>query len=307
MKPTLTDVHVDKILTNFSVAWKNELFIAEQIFPPVIVEKESDKYFVYGQEAFKLVKAKRADGAPAVEVDWSVSTDSYSTDVRALSKLVTERMRANADIPLNMDRDTTEFLTEKLAVDQEDEAASIAFSTAFITNYATLVGTAQWNNYDTSDPFSDIELGKESIRTKAGKEPNLIAVGGAVFAKLRQHPDILDRLGHHRNRFATSADLAQLFEVENFLVGRALKDTAAEGVAAVKAYIWGKHSLIAYVAPKPALKTLTLGITFRVRGYRKTKRFPLALREGDLIEVDDNYAIKIVSTDCGFLIADCIA
>jgi len=305
--PTLKDVHVDKILTNVSIQWRNPAYLAEKVFPVLLVEKESDKYFVYGKDSFRVEKALRADGAPAVEVDWGVSTDTYSTNEYAYSKLVTDRMRANADNPLNMDVDTTEFLTEKLAVFQENEAASIAFSTVAIPNNVTLSAGDQWSAFDTSDPFDDIETGKESIRSKAGREPNLIICGSEVFAKLKHHPDLLERVKYTAKGILTEDILASLFGVESFLVGRAMKDTAVEGQTPSLGYIWGKDLLIAYVAPRPGLKTLTLGLTLRVRGYRKTKRFRLDLRGGDLIEVSDNYCIKIVASDCGYLIKSAVA
>lgn len=47
-QPTASDVHIDKPLTNISVAYiqnTNE-FIADKVFPTVPVDKQTDKYFV---------------------------------------------------------------------------------------------------------------------------------------------------------------------------------------------------------------------------------------------------------------------
>ena len=48
-QPTPSDVHVDAILTNISVAYIQDqnYFIANKVFPSIPVEKQSDKYFKY--------------------------------------------------------------------------------------------------------------------------------------------------------------------------------------------------------------------------------------------------------------------
>ena len=48
-QPTQSQVHVDAILTNISVAYlqRAENFIADKVFPVVPVDKQSDKFFTY--------------------------------------------------------------------------------------------------------------------------------------------------------------------------------------------------------------------------------------------------------------------
>ncbi len=47
-QPTREDVHVDAVLTNISIAFIQaaENFIASRVFPIIVVDKQSDKYFV---------------------------------------------------------------------------------------------------------------------------------------------------------------------------------------------------------------------------------------------------------------------
>ena len=46
--PTRGDVHVNKPLTNISIAYMQmaENFIADKVFPNISVAKQSDRYFV---------------------------------------------------------------------------------------------------------------------------------------------------------------------------------------------------------------------------------------------------------------------
>jgi len=45
--PTRKDVHIDGPMTNISIAFRNDVYIAERVFPIVPVNKISDKFFVF--------------------------------------------------------------------------------------------------------------------------------------------------------------------------------------------------------------------------------------------------------------------
>jgi len=309
MKPTLTDVHIDTPLSNVSIKYQNALYVAEKLFPAVTVNKESDKYFKYGKEDFRIYKALRADGAEAQEVDWSVSTDSYSCDEYALSKLVTDRMRDNADNPLKPDIDTTEYLTNMILLQLENKIMSIATDTNNYASghYETLSGTDQWDDYENSDPRKTISDAKSVIAKKIGQDPNTIIVGKEVHEKLKYHPKILDAIKYTNLGVATVDLLKQLFEVDNYYVAGALYETATEGQTSSLNYLWGKNLIVAYVAPNVGLKVLTFGVTFRKTGYRRVKKWREEKRNGDMIEVADLFVPKVVCSDAAYLLKSVVA
>ncbi|KKM62911.1 hypothetical protein LCGC14_1516840, partial [marine sediment metagenome] len=45
--PTARQSHIDRALTNVSVAYSNADYIGPQVFPTVPVQKQSDKFFVF--------------------------------------------------------------------------------------------------------------------------------------------------------------------------------------------------------------------------------------------------------------------
>ena len=49
--PTLHDLHVDQLLTNISIKYMNQpsAYVADQVFPLVQVNKQSNKYPVYSK------------------------------------------------------------------------------------------------------------------------------------------------------------------------------------------------------------------------------------------------------------------
>ena len=65
MKPTLYDIRFDPILSNVSVAYKNEAYVAEQVLPIVRVASATGKYFVYDTSSFRKENSLRGMGASA--------------------------------------------------------------------------------------------------------------------------------------------------------------------------------------------------------------------------------------------------
>ena len=128
-QPTVSDVHVDAILTNMSVAYMQEAyaFVASRAFPQVSVQKQSDKYFTYSQADFFRDQVQlRADGTQSAGTGYSLSTATYSAEVYALHKDIGDQVRANSDAPLDPDMDATRFLTQQMLIRQEVEWASAA-------------------------------------------------------------------------------------------------------------------------------------------------------------------------------------
>src|SRR5690606_40455029 len=76
--PTAGAQHVDVYLTNFSRQVRNESFIAERALTVVPVQKDSDKYAVYGNEHLRVANDRRAPGSPPNEVDYTVGSENYS-------------------------------------------------------------------------------------------------------------------------------------------------------------------------------------------------------------------------------------
>lgn len=119
VQPTRGDVHVDRPLTNISVAFMQgaENFIADRVFPVIPVAKQSDRYFTYDRGMFNRDEMQlRAPGSESAGASYTLSTDSYNADVWALHKDVADQVRANADTPLQLDREATEFLDRKSVV-----------------------------------------------------------------------------------------------------------------------------------------------------------------------------------------------
>lgn len=303
-----SDVVIDPALSNVSVKYTNETFIADRILPVLRVTKQTGKYYIYDKSNLRVDQTDRAAGSPSNEVGYSLSLSAaFLCEDHALKGFVADEVQDQAEAALNPLVDETEIITEKLILDREIKAAALLLSTANITQNVTLAGTDQWSDYSNSDPIGDVRTARTTIHAATFKKPNKLIMGKQVFDVLVDHPQVLERVKYSQLGIVTAELLARLFQVEEVIVGEAGKNTANEGQTDVLAYVWGKDVLLAYVAPRVALKQVTLGYTFTY-GTRTAKRWRDEDREGTYVRIGgDNYVQKLVAAACGYLIKAAVA
>lgn len=301
------DVVIDPALSNVSIKFTNSAYIADMILPIVKVSKQTGKYYIYDKSNLRIDKTLRAAGSGANEVDFGLSTASFACDDHALKGFVADEIQDQAEAALNPLIDETENITEKLMLDRENAAATLLTTYTNFTNTAALSGTSQWSDYSNSDPVGDVRTARTAIHAATFKKPNTMVIGKQVFDQLAEHPQILERVKYSALGVVTEELLARIFQLEKVIVGEAGKNTAAEGQTDSLSYVWGKNVLIAYIAPKVGLKTLTLGLTFEY-GNREVKRWRDEDREGTYVRVGkDNYQQKLVAETAGYLYRTVVA
>ena len=181
-QPTVNSVHIDRPLTNISIAYRatQRDYIAQRVFPVVPVDKQSDKYFVYNKNDWMRDEAqKRAPATESAGGGYSVSNDSYFADEWAIHKDIPRQLRANADMAIDVDRDATEYVTQQLLLRQEVEFASTFFQASSWT--LTSTPSTLWDVYATSTPIADIKTAARAIQSTTGRRPNKLTVSQAVF------------------------------------------------------------------------------------------------------------------------------
>lgn len=304
---TQQDVVVDPALSNVSIKYSNDTFIADEVFPVVMVSKQTGKYYVYDKANLRINATLRAAGAGANEIDFGLTTASFSCDDHALKEFVADEIQDQADAALNPLIDATETVTEQLMLDREQALATLLSNTANITQNTTLAGTSQWSDYANSDPIGDVRTARTTVHSSTFKKPNTLIMGKQVFDMLVEHPAIIERIKYSALGVVTSELLARVFQVEKVLVGEAGSNTAAEGQTDSLSYVWGKHAWVAFISPRVSLKMLTVGITFTYK-QRSVKRWRDEDREGTYVRVgQDNYVQKIVAANAAYLIKNAVA
>jgi len=307
--PLTTDVRVDRAMTQFSLRYGNPGYIADRVFPVqrsvMWDSKDAGKYFVYDKANMRVERdGPLGTRSPAPEVDYDVSSTSFTLNRYALKEMVTQEEIDNADEPLDPEEDATAFLTDKLLIGREYRAASVAFSATYVTSGTTLSGTNQWSD-ETSNPLSALEVAKASLAA----EPNAIIMGQQVWQYLRHHPDIVDRFKYTSGGGVTMAQFADLLGIapEMVMVGGARRNTADEGQTASLSYIWGKHACLAYIDPAPRPRTMTAFVTLQRGESRTVSEWPSNDPEGTWKKVQDRYLHKVVATDLAYLFTNAVA
>lgn len=314
-QPTSNQVHIDVPLTEISVAYqqKADHFVAEQVFPSLNVAKQSNKYFTFDRNAFfRDHMQKRAAGEESAGSGYSLSNDSYFCDVWALHKDISDFDRTNTDSPLDSDRNAVQFLAQNALIRKERNWASTFFTTGVWTTDATVT---QWSDYVSSNPLGNVDTGKETILAATGQMANTLVIGYQVLNKLKEHPDVVDRVKYTSDRVVTADLLASLFGVERVLVSKAVVDATAEGKAAAPALVAGKHALLCYVAPQAGLEAVSAGYTFNWTGFAAgfsgqgvaVEKMRMEHLKSDRIEAHMAFDQKVVSAQCGYMMANVVA
>ena len=318
-QPTLSAVHVNRPLTNISVAYMQTQtnFIADKVFPPVPVEKKSDTYFTYTKaDFFRDEMKKRAPGTESAGSGYNLGTDSYSADVWALHKDLDEQIVANYDSPLDAERDATNWLTQMGMIRRERLFASEYFQAGI---WATdVVGGTNFTLWSAanSDPQADIATGRTTILQNTGLMPNTLVLSHSVFEALKRNAIIKDQFKYTSSESITEAMLARYFEVDRILISRAVYNSGNEGGTASYNFVVGKHALLCYVNPTPSLLAPSAGYVFPWRGLMggaggasgvAMSSFDMRHLKSTRIEIEMAFDMKVVATDCGYFFSGAVA
>ena len=265
-QPTVSDVHVDAILTDISIAYMQDEgdYVAAAAFPLIPVAKQTDKYYTYERNDFLRDEAeKRGDAEESAGSGYTLSTDSYAADVWAFHKDIGAQARANSDAPLNPEDDATAFVSQKLLIRRERQWVTDFFTTSvWTTDVVGGVDFVVWSDA-ASDPEKDIQVGIEAIKKLTGFRPNTLTVSLTVHHALKRHPAIKDRFKYTSSESITNEMLSRFFEIDRYRVAEGIYATNVEG-AATNTYDWiaGANALLTYSPASPGLMKPSAGYTF---------------------------------------------
>lgn len=322
--PTRSDVHVNQPLTGMSVAYVQgeTKFFADKVFPVVPVQKQSDRYFEYSRDdMLRIVAQERAVSAESAGGGYDIdNTPSYSARKYSVHKDVDEDIRANADAPIDMDRDATIWVTQQLLMLRDKKFAAAFMTTSVWGTDRTGVASGptgtqflQWNDA-LSTPIEDISADLDRIEERTGFRPNVFCCGAKVWTQLKNHPDVIDRIKHTQTGIVTEDLFASLIGVARVVVMRSIENTANKGATASFSYMVGRVALLVYAAPQPSLLQPSGGYIFSWAGLlgagafgMRIKKMPVPLKNSDRIEGDLAFDMKLVASPCGVFYNTAIA
>ena len=305
--PTTSDVHIDAALSEIAIGYKNKSYIGDQVFPLVSVAKQSDKYFIWdkGSEFTNQVE-KRSPGDTYPEGRIKLSNDTYYADIYHLGYAIPWENKKNADAAVDLEKKGARWLAGQFMLNREIQLAAGIFVTSVWDNNPA-VGTdfVKWDDYDNSNPQEDIDKYKDTILSNTGALPNTLVIGRQVWSSLRRNPILLDLYKYTGAALLTEDQVAKALDVEKILVGNAIYRTSHEGAAtATQAFVWGKHALLLYVPPTPAIDEPAAGYTFvwDIDGSGLNVSITPTVdetRDRDFLKAKHAFDFKVTGTDLG--------
>src|SRR5271157_1978073 len=308
--PSLNQLHVDEALTQISIAYRNQAFVAEEVLPVVPVMKKNDVFFRFSKQHFRSYKDAYAAGQRAQQIEVDLDARGfYMADGHALEDSITDDEREQADPSAQIEIEKTEKLTNIIALNEEINLFNNILTTANITQNLTLSGTSKWSDYVNSDPVSVVLAARRTVQQQIGDFPNYLLLSQPVLDTLANHPRILDRVKYTANgarHQLDEQDLARVFKVEKVLVSAALYQTSNEGQADSLGYIMGKNALLFYRPARPGIRVPSLGYTFFWAKRSGVLRWRELSLESDFLRVKKYYAQQLVAPAAAYLWMSCI-
>jgi hypothetical protein len=307
--PTINDVRgVDPILTNMLVGYQqaDSRFVASRVFPSVPVRNSAGTYFIFTKKYwFRTEMQRRAPGSQYARAQVGVETSTYATAQWALAYPVADEIRADSQIPMDLETAAVRWLNMQSALRKEISwAAEFMVTGVWGTSNSSV--TAKWSDYTLSDPVNDVNTAKRTISQNTGYTPNTMVMGEIVRDRLVDHPDLLDRIKYTAQATTGMLDsaLADIFNMPNLFVGTAVYSNTNEAATFSSTPILDDDCLIVYTTPNPSLFEVSGGYTFNWPGgggLGTILRNREDTNDTDLIKIKEQWDQKIVASDLGYI------
>ena len=258
-------------LVDFSIRAGNEMtdFIADEVFQPVIVNKEAFKIYQYDTSQFRVRDSRKSSKAAADSVDYGVFTRDATAVLHKLKSEWDPNDSAQFDaVVANLEQDCAALIMESLLLFKETEAATLATTSGNYAsaNTASLAAGATWI-VNGGDPLTNIATALSAVRISSSKVPNAAAMSWTTYNALKASPVFLD-LMKFNGAVAPSDDqfyglMKSWLQVQHLHLGKALKNTNVEGNATqTLSDVWD-DSLLFYVKnPSVAPKVMRYGANY---------------------------------------------
>lgn len=286
--PTVGAVHQNVPLQNLVVGYAEPGFIADQVFPVLPVQNESDLYYEFRKSSwFRREESLIPDRAFAREIDFEFTTGTYNAKRYGYQVSISARERSNADSQLRLEQTKLNLVKRLLMMDTEVRIASLL--SVANTSGVTLSSADIFDNASFTASGVPIEnrfdAGKEAIRAATGGyEPNVAIIPAAVAKVIKRDSKIRDLIRYTNGDLLINGDLPPVLWGLKVVIPKTIYTTSTEGTAegsVTYTDIWGKDIRLLYVAEPGTEQFMTPTVGYQMRLS------------------DDNYAVQQWSLGAG--------
>ena len=305
--------YVNEPLTIMSQAYLNPAanYIQDIVAPLLPVSKPTGNYAYYDKTSLKQPTSLLRSGTAKTPIgEWSTSYKTFGPlNERAEKIAVTYDELEFAMPPIDPQQDAVMKALNDMALDRERNLAAAMGNTAIITQYGA--PATQWNaSTGAGNPFNDIETAVVQVMTNGIMPPNTIWMGYNVWSQLKNHPDLLDRIKWSSLGTLSEETFTSLFApsgITKVVVGRAIYDSAAEGVAESAGFIWGNNLWVGYVTDSPGLRTVNGFYTFYIPQKRYVDTYNDQDRKTLWVRTNDYYDQYLVGPETIYMVQNAVA
>lgn len=296
--------HTDGPVEDLLVGYYNEEFIADDVMPVILVNKRSDTYYKLKPEIAYNVPDARISSQEAMPSRAGAALDTagtFSVKDYGLVDFVSNDEEANADAPLQPRLESEEALSGFLGLAREIRVAAVVFGSGnYGSNHSALSGTDRFDN-TSSDPAPLIL----SVIEQPLVRPNVMVIGPDAWRYLRSNTNMIRYItsrpsykGGQTPFMLDRETVAEAFELERVLVGRAKYNTAREGATASYSNVWGKSMALIRVEKTPSRRrTANFGYSFRFNRGMGGTGFGVQRIYNELVGVSGGTYIKMTHSD----------
>lgn len=310
-------------LQNISIAFKNKNYIADRVFPILDGADPKAKITVYNKaDWFRDEAGIRAAGTRANRGGYKLDEVSISTKEYAFAKEVTDEDRRFAKSknapPLKPDEDAIAFASDKVDLKKEVRVASLITTGTWVDG-ASGGEDAEglWAPAGATNTFlADMTKAQKAILAATGQNANVLVLDNATYLALKECEAILDKIKYTQRGVMTAELLAAMLELDEVLIGKAIKNTAKEtktGTEFTASALWevnaGKGMGFLFHRPKSlGLKVASAGLQVRLAYEddqpRRVSTWREAAEHQDVYEVAEETDIVQVHAALGYLFKD---
>jgi hypothetical protein len=264
-------VHQDTVLGQLSVMYQNDEFIGGRIMPDIFTQGMlSGVYFNYDKrDRLAYPDDSMKDRTDPNELNQNRSKSTYALQPRSLIELLDWLVVQNQSAPLNEIIDLTANVLNGMEFNKEMRIAEAVQTAGNYGGNTTAIAAAdRWDTGAGGDPAGVVDAAKAACWGGSGPGKWVGVASLPLHNILKRHPRILDSFKYSAAslggpKFATRQMIAEYFELDEYLVGSARKDTANVGQTAAYSRIWGNSFSINRVSASPSLRNAVWGYTLK--------------------------------------------
>lgn len=297
-------------------------FIGPAILTPIEVMKKSAWFAKIALET--LIKdvddPKRAPKAAYARINWKYGDGNYNCEEFGVEDVVDDSEATFNRTFFDDETESAEICANIIMRTMEKRIAALIFNNGTFTPVS--VGT-EWDDASAT-PVADINTGKKAVRDATGLIVNTLVISYNTFLGLQENTIIINKLKYSNPGFAKSSLvtkelLAQVFDLDQILVGDGVKDTVEEGLDSVLADIWDdEYAFLCVTNAENTIKKPCIGRTFTwVADFERGRRSQAATLEqtelmivesyreekvrGDVVRCRQSVDSQILVPECGYL------